>query len=154
SSSQELTGAVSRRGLARSMGGAPHCVSATSSPQARPATRGSPHGTIPAGWRGRPVSGEPPAAGWSARELVEADARYFLHQAASTPGLSAVRRASGVWVEDVDGRRVMDFHGNSVHHLGYAHPTLIAALKAQLDNLTFSPRRFTNEVAIALARRL
>src|SRR5262249_27819496 len=111
-------------------------------------------GTIPAGWRGRPVSGEPPAAGWSARELVEADARYFLHQAASTPGLSAVRRASGVWVEDVDGRRVMDFHGNSVNHLGYANPTLIAALKAQLDDLTFSPRRFTNEVAIALARRL
>jgi 4-aminobutyrate aminotransferase len=89
-----------------------------------------------------------------ARRLVDDDARYFLHQAASTPGLSAVRGARGIWVEEIGGRRFMDFHGNSVHHLGYSHPTLIAALKAQLDDLTFSPRRFTNEVAVALARRL
>src|SRR5262245_13637951 len=100
------------------------------------------------------MSGERSEAGRGARQLVEDEARYFLHQAASTPGLSAVRRAEGVWVEDVDGRRFMDFHGNSVHHLGYAHPKLIAALKAQLDELAFSPRRFTNEVAVALAERL
>jgi 4-aminobutyrate aminotransferase len=30
----------------------------------------------------------------------------------------------------------------------------VAALKAQLDDLTFSPRRFTNDVAVTLARRL
>jgi 4-aminobutyrate aminotransferase len=86
--------------------------------------------------------------------LLEEDAHHFLHQAASTPCLSAVRRVAGVWVEEVGGHRFMDFHGNSVHHLGYAHPTLVAALKAQLDELTFSPRRFTNEPAVALARRL
>src|SRR5262245_54654716 len=88
------------------------------------------------------------------RKLVEADSRHFLHQAASTPCVSAVRRAAGVWVEEVGGHRFMDFHGNNVHHLGYAHPRLVAALKAQLDELTFSPRRFTNEPAVALARRL
>jgi 4-aminobutyrate aminotransferase len=90
----------------------------------------------------------------AARRLVEADARHFLHQAASTPCRSAVQAAAGVWVEEVGGRRVMDFHGNSVHHLGFAHPRLVATLKAQLDGLTFSPRRFTNEVAVTLARRL
>ena len=97
---------------------------------------------------------EQPAARRPARELVDADARYFLHQAASTPCLSAIRRAEGVWIEEIGGRRFMDFHGNSVHHLGYAHPKLVAALKAQLDALAFSPRGFTNAVAVALAKRL
>src|SRR5262249_40606489 len=86
----------------------------------------------------------------AARHLIEADARQFLHQASSTPCRSAVQAAAGVWVEEVGGRRFMDFHGNSVHHLGYAHPRLVAALKAQLDGLTFSPyRRQTTVVGLA-----
>jgi 4-aminobutyrate aminotransferase len=48
----------------------------------------------------------------------------------------------------------MDFHGNSVHQVGYRHPHVMAAVRAQLDTLPFSPRRFTNEAAIALARKL
>ena len=86
--------------------------------------------------------------------LVQQDATLFLHQAASTPCRSAVERAEGIWLVEAGGRRVMDFHGNSVHHIGYAHPALVAALKAQLDGLVFSPRRFTNEPAVGLARRL
>ncbi len=85
---------------------------------------------------------------------LEEDERYFLKQSLSTPCLSAVRRVEGIWVEDVAGRRYMDFHGNNVHHFGYGHPRLIGALKRQLDELPFSPRRFTNETAIALARKL
>jgi 4-aminobutyrate aminotransferase len=88
------------------------------------------------------------------QSLVDADATVFLHQAASSPCRSAVPRAEGIWIEEVGGRRIMDFHGNSAHHLGYAHPKLVAALKAQLDELVFSPRRFTNAAAVALARRL
>lgn len=86
--------------------------------------------------------------------LVEEDARYFLHQSISTPCLSAVRRAEGIWIEDFQGRRYMDFHGNNVHHIGYGHPRLKAAIKAQLDELPFAPRRFTCEPAVALARKL
>ncbi len=52
------------------------------------------------------------------------------------------------------GRRYMDFHGNNVHHIGYGHPRLIAAIKAQLDALPFAPRRFTCEPAVALAAKL
>jgi 4-aminobutyrate aminotransferase len=59
-----------------------------------------------------------------------------------------------LWLEDLAGRRYMDFHGNNVHHLGHAHPRLIAALKAQLDELPFTPRRFTNQPAVDLARKL
>ena len=89
-----------------------------------------------------------------ARALVEADARAFLHQSVSTPCLNALRRAEGIWIEDLQGRRYRDFHGNNVHHIGYGHPRLIAAIKAQLDELPFSPRRYTNQVAVELAEKL
>ena len=98
---------------------------------------------------------------WAARSLdaaaqaaVAEDARYFLHQSVSSPCLTAIRRAEGIWIEDVQGRRYMDFHGNNVHHIGYGHPRLIAAIKRQLDELPFTPRRFTSAPAIELARRL
>ncbi|MGH8725225.1 MAG: (R)-1-hydroxy-2-aminoethylphosphonate ammonia-lyase, partial [Burkholderiales bacterium] len=72
----------------------------------------------------------------------------------STPCLSALKSASGIWLEDLDGRRVMDFHGNSVHQLGHGHPRVVEAVKRALDTLPFSPRRYTNEYAVALAKRL
>ncbi|HET6451595.1 MAG TPA: aspartate aminotransferase family protein [Spirochaetia bacterium] len=89
-----------------------------------------------------------------ARDLLREDSRYFLHQAQSTPCLNAVRRLEGIYLEDAAGRRYMDFHGNNVHHIGYSHPRLIAALKTQLDELSFSPRRYTNRVAVDLARAM
>ena len=86
--------------------------------------------------------------------MVEADARAFLHQSVSTPCMNGIARAEGIWIEDLQGRRYMDFHGNSVHHIGYGHPRLIAAIKDQLDALPFSPRRYTNAVAVELAEKL
>ena len=88
------------------------------------------------------------------RALLDRDARAFLHQSLSSPCVSTIARAKGIWIEDTAGRRYMDFHGNSVHHIGYGHPRLIAAIKDQLDRLPFSPRRFTNEVSTTLAERL
>lgn len=49
---------------------------------------------------------------------------------------------------------MIDLHGNTTHHIGHANPELIAALKAQLDELTFPPRRYTNARATALAELL
>jgi len=86
--------------------------------------------------------------------LLERDADAFLHQSLSSPCLSTIAKAEGIWIEDLDGRRYMDFHGNSVHHIGYGHPKVKAAIKAQLDELPFAPRRFTNEPAVRLAERL
>ncbi len=88
------------------------------------------------------------------RALIERDAAVFLHQSLSSPVLTAISKAEGIWIEDSAGRRYMDFHGNSVHHIGYGHPKLKAAIKAQLDELPFSPRRFTCEPAIELAEKL
>ena len=112
----------------------------------------------------RPAEGESNAGdarqAWHARlgeshaRLLDEDAALYLHQALSTPCLAAVRRAEGVWIEDVEGRRYIDFHGNNVHHVGYGHPRLREALRSQLEELAFSPRRFTNEVAVRAAHTL
>ena len=95
------------------------------------------------------AQGEGPGAA-----LIARDAEAFLHQSLSSPCVSTIARAEGIWIEDLEGRRYMDFHGNSVHHLGYGHPRVIAAIKDQLDALPFAPRRFTNEPAVALAEKL
>jgi 4-aminobutyrate aminotransferase len=92
--------------------------------------------------------------GAASRALLAEDARCFLHQSLSTPCLSALKSASGVWLEDLDGRRIMDFHGNSVHQVGHGHPRVLEAVKRALDTLPFSPRRYTNEFAVELAKRL
>ena len=86
--------------------------------------------------------------------LLQRDAKAFLHQSLSSPCVNTIAKAEGIWIEDLDGRRYMDFHGNSVHHIGYGHPRLVQAIKDQLDALPFSPRRFTNDVSVELAERL
>ena len=88
------------------------------------------------------------------RSLLARDSTAFLHQSVSTPCLSAIARAEGIWIEDTAGRRYMDFHGNNVHHVGYAHPHVITAIKQQLDTLSFAPRRFASDRAVELAEAL
>jgi 4-aminobutyrate aminotransferase len=85
---------------------------------------------------------------------LEEDARYFLHQSVSTPCLDVLERCEGIYLEDLQGRRLMDFHGNSVHQVGFGNRRVIEALKAQLDTLPFCTRRYTNKTAIELAKKL
>jgi 4-aminobutyrate aminotransferase len=88
------------------------------------------------------------------RALLDEDARWFLHQSMSTPCLNALQGAQGAWLTDTAGRRILDFHGNSLHQIGYGHPAVLAAMRETLDTLPFSPRRYTNRPAVDLARRL
>lgn len=89
-----------------------------------------------------------------ARAWLERDEAVFYRQSLSTPCLDVLTRAEGAVIEDLDGRRFLDFHGNAVHQLGYAHPKVLAALREQLDRLSFCPRRFTNAPAVRLAETL
>jgi len=88
------------------------------------------------------------------RAWLDADAEAFLHQSLSTPCLDVLAGAEGAEIETLDGRRMLDFHGNSVHQVGFGHPHVIAAVKRQLDTLPFCPRRYTNLSAIGLAQKL
>lgn len=88
------------------------------------------------------------------RSILAADQRHFLKQSVSTPCLNAIAKADGIWIEDTSGRRYMDFHGNNVHHIGYGHPRLKAAITKQMDALPFAPRRYACETAVELATKL
>lgn len=86
--------------------------------------------------------------------VLRADAECFVRQSLSTPCLNALVGCEGVYLTDVQGRRIMDFHGNSVHQVGYANPRVVEAVKQQLDRLAFCPRRYTNRPAVELAEKL
>ena len=89
------------------------------------------------------------------RRLLEEDAAVFLHQSLSTPVMNAVAAVEGAYVIDTEGRRYLDFHGNGVHNAGFNHPKVLDAIRGQLDSgLTFCPRRYTNEAAVAAAKKL
>ena len=100
-----------------------------------------------AAWQARHLDDE-------ARHLLDEDARYFLHQSLSTPCLNVLEGAEGSWIIDTAGRRYLDFHGNAVHQVGFGNERVVAAVIDQLEKLPFSPRRYTNRPAIALARKL
>lgn len=89
-----------------------------------------------------------------ARRLLARDAKVFLHQNLSTPCLGTIKKAEGIWIEDLSGNRFMDFHGNNVHHIGYGHPKLVEAILRQMQELPFAPRRYTCEIAVQLAEKL
>ncbi|HTX37816.1 MAG TPA: aspartate aminotransferase family protein [Bryobacteraceae bacterium] len=103
-----------------------------------------------------------PARGrWSAehlnettREWLAEDARWFLHQSLSTPCLNVLAGCRGSYIEDLEGRRYLDFHGNNVHHVGFGNPRVIDAIARQMRELSFCPRRYTNLPAIRLAKKL
>ncbi len=107
------------------------------------------------------VNRSPHRRAWVAQNIAPAtqtklseDAQHFLHQSLSTPCLNVLAKASGAWIEDTEGRRYLDFHGNNVHQVGFGHPRVLAAIQEQLAQLPFCTRRYTCEPAIALARRL
>lgn len=87
-------------------------------------------------------------------EWLNRDAAVFLHQSLSTPCLNVIESCEGIYLTDINGKRYMDFHGNSVHQVGYRNSYVTDRLKSQLDILPFSPRRYTNKVAIELAEKL
>src|SRR5262245_20552707 len=62
------------------------------------------------------------------RRLLEEDARYFLHQSLSTPCLNALKSCNGATITDWQDRELLDFHGNSVHQVGFGNPLVIEAI--------------------------
>ncbi len=88
------------------------------------------------------------------RKLLDEDARYFLRQSLSTPCLNTIQACDGAYIEDMQGRRYLDFHGNNVHQVGFANPDVINAIHNQLNELSFCTRRYTNRVAVDLAKKL
>ncbi|UCB46698.1 MAG: aminotransferase class III-fold pyridoxal phosphate-dependent enzyme [Spirochaetota bacterium] len=50
----------------------------------------------------------------------------------------AIERGEGVWVYDSEGKRYLDLYGgHAVALVGHCHPTIVGALKDQLEKLVF-----------------
>ncbi len=88
------------------------------------------------------------------QKLLDQDSKYFLHQSLSTPCLNVLSKCDGIYIEDINGNRIMDFHGNNVHQVGFGNPDVVEAIKSQIDQLSFCTRRYTNLPAIKLAQKL
>ncbi len=90
----------------------------------------------------------------NAKSILDEDEKYFIHQSLSTPCLDVVDEAEGIYLTTSSGKKIMDFHGNNVHQIGFRNKYVIERVKSQIDKLPFSTRRYTNKKAIELAKRL
>lgn len=93
-------------------------------------------------------------ASQSTNRTVEQDSRLYYHQILSTPCLDEIVRAEGPYIYTASGRALLDFHGNSVHQLGFAHPRVIHAINSQMRSVPYCTRRYTNHMATELAELL
>ncbi|MEO8305097.1 MAG: aminotransferase class III-fold pyridoxal phosphate-dependent enzyme [Betaproteobacteria bacterium] len=67
----------------------------------------------------------------------------------------AVDHADGCWIHTTDGRRIFDLR--SAHeciNLGFRHPKVLAAMRAQMDKVVYVTDDFATEPTARLARRL
>jgi len=86
---------------------------------------------------------------------LEEDAKYFFHQALSTPVMNVLSKTEGAYIYDLNGKKYLDMHGNGVHNAGFNNPTVVEAMIRQMtEALAFTPRRYTNIPAIQLAKKL
>ncbi|MGK0464929.1 (R)-1-hydroxy-2-aminoethylphosphonate ammonia-lyase [Clostridium sp.] len=91
---------------------------------------------------------------YSSRKLLWADEDIFMKQSMSTPCMNAIVDADGCYIVDMQGSSYLDFHGNSVHQVGYKNTYVIEAVKKQLDELPFIPRRYTGDIVVKAAKAL
>lgn len=64
-------------------------------------------------------------------------------------------KGEGVWVEDVEGKRYMDFlAAYSAVNQGHCHPRLVKAMQEQMGKLALTSRAFRNDQLPLLAKEL
>jgi len=69
-------------------------------------------------------------------------------------GLCLVK-GDGVWVEDIDGKKYLDFFpGWAVSGTGHRHPRVIARLRDQLEKILHVSNNFYNDVQPLLAEKI
>jgi ornithine--oxo-acid transaminase len=80
----------------------------------------------------------------NARAHMDLVSKYSAHNYHPLPVVIA--KAQGVWVEDVDGKRYMDFlAAYSAVNFGHCNAELIKVVQEQLQRLTLTSRAFQND---------
>ncbi len=87
------------------------------------------------------------------QEYIAKEDRYNAHN--YKPLDVVLTRGSGVWVEDVDGKRYLDFlSAYSAVNQGHCHPRLVKVMVEQAARLTLTSRAFRNDQLSLFAREL
>ncbi len=96
-----------------------------------------------------------PLPGPEAKKVLEKDGR-FISQSYTRVYPLVVKRAQGVWVEDVDSNRFLDFtSGIAVCNTGHCHPKVVDAIRRQAEQLIhMSGTDFYYEAQSNLAEKL
>jgi ornithine--oxo-acid transaminase len=77
-------------------------------------------------------------------EYIELEERYGAHN--YHPLDIVVAKASGAWVEDVDGKKYLDcLAAYSAVNQGHVHPKILAAFQEQAKRVTLTSRAFRND---------
>ncbi|HFD39005.1 MAG TPA: ornithine--oxo-acid transaminase [Anaerolineae bacterium] len=87
------------------------------------------------------------------QDYIALEERYNAHN--YRPLDVVLTRGEGVWVEDVDGKRYMDFlAAYSALNQGHCHPRLVKVMVEQAARLALTSRAFRNDQLPLLAREL
>ncbi|HEY8638016.1 MAG TPA: ornithine--oxo-acid transaminase [Solirubrobacteraceae bacterium] len=98
-------------------------------------------------------AGAAPAPVGHREDAAELADRYSAHNYAPLPVV--VARGEGAWVEDADGRRLLDgLAGYSALNFGHRHPALVSAARRQLERATLTSRAFHNDQLGPFSREL
>jgi 4-aminobutyrate aminotransferase len=95
-----------------------------------------------------------PIPGPKAQRLIQIDTELMMTGTKSAPVAAA--SAHGVWIEDVDGNRLLDFtSGVGVVNAGHCHPDVVRAIQEQAGRLMhFAGTDYYYEVQNRLAQKL
>ncbi len=86
-------------------------------------------------------------------DYIAMEERYGAHN--YHPLDVVIRSGRGVWLEDVDGRKYMDFlAAYSAVNQGHCHPRLVNVMQQQCQVLTLTSRAFRNDQLPLLANEL
>ena len=87
------------------------------------------------------------------QEFITIEDRYGAHN--YKPLDVVITRGRGVWVEDVDGKKYMDFlAAYSAVNQGHCHPRLVKVIRKQAKRLALTSRAFRNDQLPLLAKEL
>lgn len=86
-------------------------------------------------------------------ELIAMEDKFGAHN--YKPLDVVIKRGKGVWVEDVDGKKYMDFlAAYSALNQGHCHPRLVKVMRKQSKKLALTSRAFRNDQLPLLAKEL
>lgn len=78
------------------------------------------------------------------KQIIETTEEYGARNYAPLPVV--ISQATGIWLEDPEGNKYMDFlSAYSAVNQGHRHPKIIKALKDQADRVTLTSRAFHND---------